>query len=155
MSLTRNDRRRVRRGNALIEFAIAFSLLISVLAGVWQFGYTFYLYNSLESAVRAGARYASLADYDYVNGPSTGAAFKNRVKNMVVYGTPNPTGNPPPVVPGLTTSKVTVTEQFNGVVPERISVRIDSFQVQTFFRTFTLNGKPRCSFDYMGRLTVP
>jgi hypothetical protein len=145
--------RRRHRGNVLIEFAIAVSILVTVLAGVWQFGYSFYLYNSLESAVRDGARYASLAAYD--GGASNGADFHSRVKNMVVYGNPEPAAAALPVVPGLTPEQVTVTEQFRGATPERVEVRVEDFAIQTIFRTFTLSGKPRCSFAYLGRYTSP
>ena len=145
--------RRRRRGNVLIEFSIAVSLLVTVLAGVWQFGYSFYLYNSLESAVRDGARYASLTAYD--GGVSNGAAFHSRVKNMVVYGNPEPAAAALPVVPGLTPEQVSVTEQFRGATPERVEVRVEDFPIQTIFRTFTLSGKPRCSFAYLGRYTTP
>lgn len=144
---------RARRGNALIEFAIAASLLTSVFAGVWQFGYTFYLYNTLESAVRNGARYGSLATYD--GGAWLGSAFRTRVKNMTVYGNPNPTGAPKPVVPGLTTDKITVNVAFNGVAPSRITVQVDNFRINALFAAFTLNAKPQCAFEYMGRYTVP
>jgi hypothetical protein len=144
---------RKRRGNAVVEFAIAFSLLLMVFAGVWQFGYTFYQYNTLETAVRNGARYASLATYD--GGSWGGAAFKARVKNMVVYGNPNPPGGATPVVPGLTTSNVTVTETFNGSVPTKIRVEITNFVVSSMFREMRLDTKPRCTFEYTGRFTVP
>ena len=124
-----------------------------MLAGVWQFGYSFYLYNSLESAVRNGARYASLTAYD--GGASNGAGFHNRVKNMVVYGNPEPAEAALPVVPGLTPEPITVTEQFHGSTPERVEVRVDDFAIPTVFHTFTLTGKPRCTFDYLGRYTTP
>ncbi len=142
-----------RRGNAVVEFAVASTFLLPVLIGVWQFGYTFYLYNALESAVRNGARYASLAAYD--GGSQAGAGFKARVKNMVVYGDPNPTGSPAPVVAGLLTANVQVVETFNGIAPAKITVGISGFAVRTFFQTYNLTGKPKCSFDYMGRFTVP
>ena len=138
---------RARRGSVLIEFAISLSLLVTVLAGVWQFGYSFYLYNALLSAVRGGARYASLTAYD--------AEFHSRVKNMVVYGDPEPAATALPVVPGLTPEQITVTEQFNGPAPERVEVRVEEFPIPTVFRIFTLKGKPRCSFNYLGRFTVP
>ena len=142
-----------RRGSAMLEFAISFGLLLTIFSGVWQFGYTFYLYNSLESAVRNGARYGSLAVYD--GGSWNGANFKDRVKNMVVYGNSAPPAGARPVVPGLATSQVRVTPTMNGVTPNRITVDIDGYAINTFFKTYTLRQKPKCSFDYMGRFTVP
>lgn len=142
-----------RRGNAVVEFAIAFGVLLSILAGVWEFGYTFYLYNTLESAVRNGARYGSLADYD--GGSWGGSAFNASVKNMVVYGKSTFGSGDTPVIPGLDTANVRITITYNGAVPSRIQVDVTDYVINTLFRRFTLQGKPRCTFDYMGRYRVP
>ncbi len=75
---------RTRRGNAILEFAVASSILVPLFAGVFQFGYTLYVYNSLDSAVRGGARYASLRAYDSATAAPS-AAFSKAVGNMVVY----------------------------------------------------------------------
>jgi hypothetical protein len=144
---------RSRRGSAILEFAIAFGLLLTIFAGVWQFGYAFYAYNQLESAVRSAARYGSLANYD--GGSWNGATFNTRVKNMVVYGKPDITSADRPLLPGLTVNHVRVTPTFNGAVPSRIQVDIINFTIDAFFTEFPLQGKPRCTFEYMGRYIVP
>ncbi|HYM08296.1 MAG TPA: TadE/TadG family type IV pilus assembly protein [Terriglobales bacterium] len=146
------------RGNALVEFALSFGLLLAVFSGVWQFGYTFYIYNGLVSAVRNGARYGALADYD--GGSSNGASYKANVANMAVYGTANPASGASPIVPGLTTSKVSVVPTVDSAgVPSRVTVQITGFTIPDdlsgIFAAFTLNGKPSCSFEYTGRYTVP
>lgn len=151
------DLRRAR-GNALVEFALSFGLLLTVLAGIWQFGYTFYIYNGLVSAVRNGARYGALADYD--GGSSNGTNYKAAVTNMVVYGSPNPAAGASPIIMGLTTSNVSVipTVDSSGV-PSRVTVRITGFAIpddlSSIFASFTLNGKPSTTFEYSGRYTVP
>jgi Flp pilus assembly protein TadG len=142
-----------RRGSAVVEFAIAFGLLLTIFAGVWQFGYAFYTYNQLESAVRNGARYGSLATYD--GGAWQGTTFQARVKNMVVYGKTSPAVSDTPIAPGLTTANVRITIVFNGVVPKQVQVDVVDYQINTFFVKFPLSGKPRCTFDYMGRFTTP
>ena len=48
------------RGSAFVEFALSSILLTSIFTGTFQFGYTFYVYNSLVTAVSAATRYASL-----------------------------------------------------------------------------------------------
>jgi Flp pilus assembly protein TadG len=147
-------RRRRRGGNAVVEFAIGIGLLVTTFSGVYQFGYTFYVYDLLQSAVRQGARYGSLADYD--GGLSGGAAFTNNVRNMVVYGTTAPASGALPVAPGLKNGNVIVTPLLDSQgVPSRITVQIDDFSINALFTTFTLSGKPKCSFDYTGRYTVP
>lgn len=146
------------RGNAVVEFGLSFTLLLTVFAGVWQFGYTFYIYDGLVSAVRNGARYGALADYD--GGSWNGASYKTRVANMVVYGNPNPPAGSSPIIPDLTTSKVSVipTVDSSGV-PSKVTVRISSFTIPDdlsgMFSAFTLKGKPSSTFEYNGRYTVP
>ena len=144
----RNRRGPAERGNGLVEFALSFALLFSVFAGVFQFGYVYYLYNKLESAVRAGARYASLRVYDSATSTPS-AAFQTAVRNMVVYG--NPAGAGQPVAPGLTPEKVAVTAAMDRNVPVRVTVAIATLRVDAVVRTINLNGKPRATFPYMGR----
>ena len=62
---------------------------------------------------------------------------------------------PPQQLPDLSTSNVRVTPAFNGIVPTRIQVDIVNYRIDTFFTQFPLSGKPRCTFDYMGRFIVP
>jgi len=139
------------RGSAVVEFAIGFSLLLAGFGGVYQFGHTFYLYNTLESSVRNGARYASLSAYDAPDG----ATFKDRIRRMVVYGNPTaPTGSTP-VVMGLNTTHVRVTEVKSGIMPDRVTVELTGFTIDAIFADYTMNGKPAVTFDYMGQLLVP
>ena len=99
---------RARRsgGNAIIEFAVVFPLIFTIFTGVFQFGYALYVYNQLQTAVRGGARYASALSYQSTGG-SPASTYLNAVKNTVVYG--SPTGSGSPIVPGLTTSHVSVS----------------------------------------------
>ena len=136
-----------KRGNAILEFAIASSVLVPLLAGTFQFGYTLYAYNNLHSAVRGGARYASLRPYDSATATPS-VDFQRAVSNMVIFG--NSQGAGSPVAPGLTTSNVEVLPQMNGAAPESITVRITGYSVNAVFTTFAFNGKPSATFPYMG-----
>jgi len=82
-----------RKGTAMLEFALGTLILVPVFAGTFQFGYTFFVYNNLDTAVRGGARYASLRSYDSATSTPS-SAFSTAVKNMVVYGNSAGTGNP-------------------------------------------------------------
>src|SRR5438552_12891687 len=107
-------RRSGRRGNAMLELAFSVSVLVPAFVGTFQFGYTFHVYNNLNSAVRGGARYGSMQSYD--SGTSTpSTAFSTAVKNMVVYG--NSAGTGSPVTPGLTTDNVQVVAVMKGAIP--------------------------------------
>jgi Flp pilus assembly protein TadG len=139
--------KRTRQGSALLEFALATGILVPLLAGTFQFGYTLYVYNNLQSAVRGGARYASMRSYDSASGtPSSG--FSTAVKNMVVYGNPDGTGQP--VSRGLTASKVQIQPNMNGAAPESITVQIADYTIDAVFTSFTFNGKPSTTFPYTG-----
>jgi Flp pilus assembly protein TadG len=146
------------RGNALIEFALSFFLIFSVFSGIFQFAYSFYVYNALVAAVRAGARYASLKPYDSTT-TTPSAQFLTAVQNMVVYGNSNPADGAVPVVPGLHTSNVVLTVTGGGTgtltAPSQMTVTISGFTVAAVFGTWNITGKPTCTFPYTGILTPP
>ncbi|MGE5571186.1 MAG: TadE/TadG family type IV pilus assembly protein [Rhodospirillales bacterium] len=141
-----------RRGSITIEFALAFALLFSVLGGVFQFGYSYYIYNALETVVRDTARYASLRAYDSLSSTPS-SAFLTAVRNMAVYG--NPAGGTEAVVPGLTPSHIALTVTFDRNVPYRVKVAVQNYTVHAIFFSFVLNGKPNADFRYMGRYAPP
>ena len=49
-----------QKGHAMIELAVSAGVMVTFLAGTFQFGYTFYVYNQLVSAVGDGGRFASV-----------------------------------------------------------------------------------------------
>src|SRR6266481_6609907 len=129
-----SSRFRCRKGNAMIEFALATGILVPAFIGTFQFGYTFHIYNNLNSAVRGGARYASMQSYD--SGTSTpSTAFSTAVANMTVYGNSAGTGNP--VAPGLSTDNVEVLAIMKGAIPSSITVQVTGYSVDAVFRKFT------------------
>jgi len=136
------------RGGATIEFALSFALLFVVFTGVFQFGYAFYQYNALVSAVRGGARYASLRTYDSPTATPS-ADFLDAVRNMVVYGDPN--GGSQRLVRGLTPETVTLTVTLDRNVPYEVTVGITNYQIDAVVASMTLNGKPKATFPYVGR----
>lgn len=140
------ERRKRQRGNALVEFALAFSFLFPAITGTFQFGYAFFVYNELQNAVRAGARHAAFKGYD--SGTTTPSeAFSTAVKNTVVYG--NPGGGATPIVPNLSTDNVSLTVTFVGTAPARMTVAIRNYTISAFLTSFTIN-KPSATFNYIG-----
>jgi Flp pilus assembly protein TadG len=146
------------RGEALIEFALSFFLLFAAFSGIFRFAYSFYCYNALVAAVREGARYASLKPYDSTTTTPT-ANFLTAVQNMVVYADPSPPGGTKPVVPGILPVNVALTVTGGGTgtltAPTQMTVAISGFTIDAVFGTWNLNGKPNCTFSYMGILTPP
>src|SRR5690349_18070475 len=113
-----------RRGSAMVELAASAPLLLIVFSACFQYGYYFYVYNRLESAVRAGARYASRRSYDSnTSTPST--AFTTAVTNMVVYG--SPTAGTQPVVPGLASGNIKLSVTMLDGVPSQMKVYITGY----------------------------
>jgi Flp pilus assembly protein TadG len=141
-----------RRGNAMLEFALSSTILIYAFTGVFQFGYSMYLYNQLEAGVRAGVRYASLAGISNLGDSSVPTAYSTAVQNMVVYGAPSPVQNQAPMIKGLTPSVVTVGVTFDsGHVPTGVSVKISSYSIDAIFNTFTFANKPVLAMPYFGK----
>lgn len=139
--------RRAKRGNAMIEFGLAFPLLFSILIGTFQLGYGFHLYNQLQTVVRTGARYASAIDFDSA---TSGATFKSRVANMVVYGVAS--GGATPLVTGLRTTKVSVTWQADAAgIPQAITVKVSGYSFTVLGVTYQLTNKPQATFIYQGQ----
>ncbi|HLH00665.1 MAG TPA: TadE family protein [Bryobacteraceae bacterium] len=129
-------------GSALIELAGALVVLVTLLTGIFQVGYTFYAYENLVHAVRAGARYASLRPA----GSEDNREFALSVKRLVVYGNPHATGGKP-VVAGLAPEHVDVI-----VGPDAATVSVRGFVINALFATFRLDGKPTVTFPLTRRV---
>src|SRR5437899_9704253 len=135
----------------MVEFALAAPLGIMILAGTFQFGYAFYVYNQLQLSIRGGVRYASLMDYKGTSSACV-ANTQDTVRNLVVYGAPTPAANAVPVVRGLSKAKVNVSFSADTKgVPTAVTVDVSGFTVDGLFSSFTFNGKPLASVPYMGR----
>ena len=148
-------RNETQRGSVMLEFALSAILLISVFTGTFQFGYTFYVYNKLETAVIGATRYASINSITNNNNQDVPASFSTAVKNMAVYGTPTPATGATPIAPGLSTSNVRVGVTFIGAGtpqnrPTEVTVKLVNYQVNAVFKTFTFNDKPSLTMSYTG-----
>ena len=73
----------------MLELAISAGVMVSCLVGTFQFGYTFYTYNQLVTAVGNGARYAAQRTYRAAS-DRTSNAGNAAIRNMVVYGDAQP-----------------------------------------------------------------
>jgi Flp pilus assembly protein TadG len=134
----------MKRGMAVVEFALAFGLLWLLLSGCFRLGYSIYLYQSLMNAVAGAARYAARVDFDEPNHNFAGA-----VRNMAVYG--NPSGGPAAIVPGLATRNISVTWTVDTKgVPDTITVQVTDYAMNALFQSFTWSGKPSVTVFYAG-----
>jgi Flp pilus assembly protein TadG len=137
------------RGNAMVELALGATLLATVFAGTFQFGFTFYIYNNVETAVNNGAKYAALKTYEQTTSTPS-FCFTTAVQDMVAYGDPTGTTTNA-VAPGLTPSQVNLTVTFNNGVPSQMQVSISSYSIDSVFSKTTLTNKPSATYPFLGR----
>lgn len=141
-----------RRGSVFIELALCATVLVLLFTGTLQFGYSFYLYNSLINGVRGGARYASLAK---ISNPGNGilpSSYITAVKNTVVFGSPTAAIGSTPIIPGLTTSNVDVVVDFDSsFVPKMVTIRINSFTIDAIVKSFVITNKPSLQIPFLGQ----
>jgi Flp pilus assembly protein TadG len=153
----------------MVEFALLSPVLVGLFLGLIFFGNDFLVYAQLEERVRAGARLGSVQSYDSLNNvePSltcgtcqltlvtSNSEIAQRVKGLVVYGTPFPIGNETPLVPGLTYSNVNLRVIVENNFPVGMRVGIINYRMLTPMGQVTLNNKPESQFPYFGRVATP
>ena len=144
---------RHRRGNTVIEFALACSVLVPTMLGAFQFAYAYYQYATLEAAVRHAARYASVLTYDSATSTPT-TSYASAVSNMLL------TGNPNPPVPGidaeprmgsLDSSNVDVKMDFANGIPSQVTVSLKGYSIDAFVARLAMDGRPKATLPYVGR----
>lgn len=146
MTLKRQIKRINQRGNAIIEFALSWTLLSLLFMGSYQFGYSFYIYNQLMSCAAGAGDLASRLDYD-TGDPSS---FTTKIQNMVLYG--DTTAGTTTLVPNLTASNVSVSVTTVSSIPTDVTISITNFSINAIFRTFTFSDKPRVTVAYVGHI---
>lgn len=141
---------RNQRGHAMLELAVSAGVMVSCLAGTFQFGYVFYVYNQLVTAVGNGGRYAAMRTYRAASDEDLEKA-RAAIRNMVVYGDARPTDLTPAVV-NLRPENVEVdwVKDATGT-PNAVRVAIRHFPVNAIFKTISLDGRPGVEFPFVGR----
>ena len=139
------------RGHAMLELAVCAAVMVSFLAGTFQFGYTFYIYNQLVTAVGNGGRYAAQRTFR-AGTPWDIERGNAAIRNMVVFGDPQPVAGSAPLVPNLKPEHVEVQWVTAGQgAPKAIDVFIHGYTLNAVFRAFTFEGRPSVEFPYVGR----
>lgn len=146
------SKRSRQRGHAMIELAISAAVMVSCLGGTVQFGYTFYIYNELVSAVGNGGRYAAMRTYRAAS-PADIEKGKTAIRNMVVYGDARPAPGMPPQVANLRPEQVRVEwikdETRDG--PAFVDVAIADYTVDAAFGMFRFIDRPAVEYPFVGR----
>ena len=102
-------RRKSQRGQAIVELALNIPLMMLLLFGAVEIGRVFYVYHTLQKALRGGA--AVLARSTNVEYCNPADLTMQDVRNFIVWG--NFQGVGQPVVQGL-------TPDYIQILPERI-----------------------------------
>ena len=97
-------RSRTERGQAATELAFALPLLMVIAFGAFQLARVFYLYHTLQKALRGGAGLVARASS--VNYCDTGDLTLADARNFIVFG--NLQGNGAPLVQGLTPEMIQI-----------------------------------------------
>ncbi|ELW9447628.1 pilus assembly protein [Burkholderia cenocepacia] len=97
-------RRSCTRGVVAVEFALVLMPMIMLATGVAEFGRAIYQYETLTKATRDAARYLS------VWLPTDSAYPVSQAQCLVVYGSTTCGSSGTELVPGLTTSMVTICD---------------------------------------------
>jgi hypothetical protein len=142
-----------RRGSVLIEFAMASLLLAALFTGAFQYGYAYYVYNNLHTAVSVAAKYAAAHPYESADGRPP-AAYLEAVRNMAVYGDPSG-GQRRPAAPGLTPEQVRLNVAFAKGAPKWVTVAISAYTIDAAFGKLSLSEKPAVTFPYHGAWMPP
>src|SRR5687767_14190204 len=106
------------RGSTLVEFAIGVTVFVTAMFAVLEFGRALWVHNALTDAARRGARYATL----------NSMANEAQVRNVVVYG--NPEGSGQPMLNNLSTTNVDVAYSGFALNDGTVSVSITDSQFQ-------------------------
>jgi len=144
--MKRIERRFRQDGTAMVEFALGIGLLWLLFSGIYQFGYSFFLYNKLEASVANAAMFAAQYPYDTANT----SKFTDAVRNMVLYS--DITSGGKTLVPGLASSNVNIDVNPSGGFPTDITITITNYQMNSIFAKYLLTNKPRVTTLYMGQI---
>jgi hypothetical protein len=136
----------------MIELALSAGVMVACLAGTIQFGYTFYIYNQLVTAVGNGGRYAAMRTFRAA-GSRDVEKGKAAIRNMVAYGDPRPAPDALPQAANLKPEQVQVdwVMDESGVRPVAINVSIADYTVDAAFGMFRFTGKPAVEYPFVGR----
>jgi len=135
----------------MIELAVSAAVMVSCVAGTVQFGYTFYIYNELVTAVGNGGRYAAMRTYR-ASGQSDIDKGKVAIRNMVAFGDSRPAPDASPQVANLKPEQVRVDWVMDeSGKPAAVSVSIVDYTVDAAFGIFRFTGKPAVEYPFVGR----
>ena len=131
----------------MLEFALGWSLLWLMFAGIYQIGYAYYIYNVLMISTANAAELGSRLSYD----TASPTAYTTALKNMVVYG--DEIAGARSLIPNLTASNVNVAVSLDSAgMPRDVTITISGYTINALFSSYNLTNKPRATTLYYGQI---
>jgi Flp pilus assembly protein TadG len=113
-------------GTAIVEFAITAAFFLMMIIAIISGGHLFFTHNAMVESTRRGARYAATQCKPNLAGCPGSDTSLDRVKNVVLYGTP--TAGTSPLVNNLTPANVQVDYSNDfGVAQGTVRVKIVTY----------------------------
>jgi Flp pilus assembly protein TadG len=128
-----NIKKNRERGSALVEGALVFLVIFSMVIGIVDFGQFLFIHQTLTERAREGVRYG------VVNNPSDSTS----IQNIVLYG--QASGGSVPTSPSssdtgifnVQRSNITVTTTGSGTDDYRLLVKVQSYKYSIYSPTIS------------------
>lgn len=139
--MMRHTRKHSERGTAIVEFAITAAFFLMIIMAIISGGHLFFTHNAMVESTRRGARYAATQCKPNLVGCVGSGASLDRVKNVVLYGTP--TAGTSPLVNNLTAANITVDYSTDfDVAQGTVSVKIVNYNYTFAVAASVINMPP-------------
>lgn len=139
--MKRDTKNHPERGTAIVEFTLTAAFFLMIIMAIISAGHLFFTHNAMVESTRRGARYAATQCKPDLVGCTDSGTSLERVKNVVLYGTP--TAGSAPLVNGLTTANIQVDYSPNfGVAQGTVSVKIVTYNYTFAVAATVINMPP-------------
>lgn len=139
--MMRDTKRHSECGTAIVEFTLTAAFFLMIIMAIVSAGHLFFTHNAMVESTRRGARYAATQCKPALVGCVNSGTSLERVKNVVLYGTP--TAGSAPLVNGLTTDNIQVDYSANfGVAQGTVSVKIVTYNYTFAVAATVINMPP-------------
>ena len=136
----------------MIELAVSAGVMVACLAGTVQFGYTFYIYNQLVTAVGNGGRYAAMRTLPGRRRRATSKKAKPRSATWWRTAMRVPRRTRCPRCANLKPDQVQVDWVMDeSGKPASVNVSIVDYTVDAAFGMFRFTGRPAVEYPFVGR----
>jgi Flp pilus assembly protein TadG len=111
----RNRKKRLERGNAMVEMALTLTIFLTAVFSLFDFGWVLFFHQTLVHQARTAARYGAVNPGDLT-----------AIRNMAVWSSPAQ-GTPANGILGLQPSNVEVSRSGQGTNSDSITITISGY----------------------------